>query len=78
MPFSHNRLKTTTGIQVFSQLSYRFLYGNVQRCVFAKNRPVSLKAAQSVTFDLLIFEIMFLVFKNTVKTKIQVNNLPIL
>ena len=32
---------------VFSQvnkytLSYRFLYGNVQGCVFAKNRPVSL------------------------------------
>ena len=26
-----------------------------------------LKAAQSVTFDLLIFEIMFLFFKNTVK-----------
>ena len=47
MPFSHNGLKTTTGIQVFSQvnkytLSYRFLYGNVQGCVFAKNRPVSL------------------------------------
>ena len=47
MPFSHNGLKTTTGIQVFSQvnkytLSCRFLYGNVQRCVFAKNRPVSL------------------------------------
>ena len=37
----------TTGIQVFSQvnkytLSYRFLYGNVQGCVFAKHRPVSL------------------------------------
>ena len=47
MPFSHNGLKTTTGIQVFSQvnkctLSYQFLYGNVQGCVFAKNRPVSL------------------------------------
>ena len=47
MPFSHNRLKTTTGIQVFSQvnrytLSYRFLYGNVQGCVIAKNRQVSL------------------------------------
>ena len=47
MPFSHNGLKTTKGIQVFSQvnkytLSYRFLYGNVQGCVFAKNRPVSL------------------------------------
>ena len=50
MPFSHNGLKTTTGtcIQVFSQvnkytlsLSYRFLYGNVQGCVLAKNRPVS-------------------------------------
>ena len=27
----------------------------------------SIKAAQSVTFDLLIFEIMFLFFKNTVK-----------
>ena len=25
------------------------------------------KAAQSVTFDILIFEIMFLFFKNTVK-----------
>ena len=47
MPFSHNRLKNTTGIQVFSQLNkytlyYRFLNGNVQGCVFAKNRPVSL------------------------------------
>ena len=48
MPFSHNGLKTYTPvIQVFSQvnkytLSYRFLYGNVQGCVFAKNRPVSL------------------------------------
>ena len=47
MPFSHNGLKATTGIHVFSQvnkytLSYRFLYGNVQGCVFAKTRPVSL------------------------------------
>ena len=47
MPFSHNGLKTTTGIQVFSQvnkytLSYRVLYGNDQGCVFAKDRPVSL------------------------------------
>ena len=47
MPFSHNRLKTTTGIQVFSQvnkytLSYRILHGNVHGYVFAKNRPVSL------------------------------------
>ena len=47
MPFSHNGLKITTSIQVFSQVNkytlfYRFLYGNVQRCVFAKNRPVSL------------------------------------
>ena len=47
MPFSRNRPKATTGIQVFSQvkkytLSYRFSYGNVHRCVFAKNRPVSL------------------------------------
>ena len=47
MPFSHNGLKTTTGIQVVSQvnkytLSYRFLYGNAQGYVFAKNRPVSL------------------------------------
>ena len=33
---------------------------------------MSVKAAESVTFDLLIFEIMFLFFKNTVKTKIQV------
>ena len=41
MPLSHNGLKTTTGLQVFSQvnkytLSYQFLYGNVQGCVFAK------------------------------------------
>ena len=47
MPFSHNGLKFTTGKQVFSQvnkytLSYRFLFGNVQGCVFAKDRPVSL------------------------------------
>ena len=65
MPFSHNGLKTTTGRQVFSQvnkytLSYRFLYGNVQGCVFAKNRPVSLiwtdyscYAARSLTSDKL-------------------------
>ena len=30
-------------------------------------QPRSVKAALSVTFDLLIFEIMFLFFKNTVK-----------
>ena len=49
MPFSHNGLKTTAGIQVFSQvnkythiISYRILYGNVQGCVFAKNCPVYL------------------------------------
>ena len=49
MPFSHNGLKTTTGIQLLSvsqvnkhTLSYRFLNGNVHGCVFAKNRPVSL------------------------------------
>ena len=47
MPFSHNGLKTASGIQVFSQvnkysLSYRSLDGNVQGCVFAKNSPVSL------------------------------------
>ena len=47
MPFSHNRLQNTIGIQVFSQINkytlyYRFLNGNVQGCVFAKNRPVSL------------------------------------
>ena len=36
------------------------------------------KAAKSVTFDLLILELMFLFFKNTVKkTKIQVYILPI-
>ena len=36
------------------------------------------KAAQSVTFDLLSFEKMFLFFKNTVKkTKIHVYILPI-
>ena len=49
MPFSQNRLKTTTGIYRFTALkvnkytlSYRFLNGNVHGCVFAKNRPVSL------------------------------------
>ena len=49
MPFSHNGLKTTTGIYMYNvsqvnkcTLSYQFLYGNVQGCVFAKNRPVSL------------------------------------
>ena len=47
MPFTSQWAQTTTGIQVFSQvnkctLSYRFLYGNVEGCVFAKNRPVSL------------------------------------
>ena len=37
-----------------------------------------LKAAYSATFDLLILELMFLFFKNTVKTtKIQVYILPI-
>ena len=62
MPFSHNGLKTTSDIQVFSQvnkytLSYRFLYGNVHGCVFAKNRPVSLKVVwdpcQKITLLLL-------------------------
>ena len=50
MPFSHNGLKTTTGIYRFTAvnrftgdtLAYRFLNGNVHGCVFAKNRPVSL------------------------------------
>ena len=37
----------------------------------------SFKAAQSVTFDILILEIKFLFFKNTVKNiQIQVNMLP--
>ena len=40
-------IELASGIQVFSQvnkytLSYRFLYGNIQGWVFAKNRPVSL------------------------------------
>ena len=36
-----------------------------------------IKAAKSVTFDLLISKIKFLFFKNTVKnTQIQVNILP--
>ena len=39
---------------------------------------MNLKLHKSVTFDLLIFELMFLFFKNTVKkTKIQVYILPI-
>ena len=52
MPFSHNRLKSTTGIYRYTAVSvsqvnkytltYRFLNGNVHGCVFAKNRPVSL------------------------------------
>ena len=53
MPFSHNGLKTTTGIYRYTAvkrlsqvnkytLSYRFLYGNVHGLVFAKNRPFSL------------------------------------
>ena len=59
MPFSHNGLKTTTGRQVFSQvnkytLSYRFLYGNVQGCVFAKNRPVSLNWTDYTIADTII------------------------
>ena len=63
MPFSHNRLKTTTCIQVFSQvnkytLSYRFLYGNVQGCVFAKNRPVSLN-----WMDYTMDEKIYVIFK---------------
>ena len=60
MPFTHNVLKFTTGIQVFSQvnkytLSYRFLYGNVQGCVFAKNRPVSLNHLNWTDYILLDF-----------------------
>ena len=39
---------------------------------------MTFKAAYSVTFDLLILELMFLFFKNTVKkTKIQVYILPL-
>ena len=34
---------------------------------YALISPYELKAAQSVTFDLLILEQMFLFFKNTVK-----------
>ena len=52
MPFSHNGLKTTTGIYRYTAVK-RFtgeyihsvlpiLYGNVHGCVFAKNRPVAL------------------------------------
>ena len=42
------------------------------------NLNLHLKAAYSVSFDLLILEIMFLIFKNTVKkSKIQVYILPI-
>ena len=41
-------------------------------------RHSDVKAAYSVTFDLLLLELMFLFFKNTVKkTKIQAYILPI-
>ena len=67
MPFSHNGLKTT-GIQVFSQvnkytLSYRFLYGNVQGCVFAKNRPVSLNWTDYNYMYLYLFHSIMLKLK---------------
>ena len=52
MPFSHNGLKTTTGIYRYTavkRFTGRYIHpvlpilnGNVHGCVFAKNRPVSL------------------------------------
>ena len=70
MPFSHSRLKTTTGIQVFSQvnkytLSYRFLYGNVQGCVLAKNRPVSFKGRSGVYKEKLTSVLAFSVLHSS-------------
>ena len=74
MPFSHNRLKTTTGIYRYTAvsrankytLSYRFLNGNVHGCVFTKNRTVSLKAAYSVTMNIFYF-----LFKSFVKVELS-------
>ena len=64
MPFSHNGLKTTTGICRYTAvdvprvnkytLSYRFLNGNVHGCVFAKNRPVSLNWSDYTPFLITI------------------------
>ena len=50
---------------------------NLYHFVMGIHKLFSIKAAKSVTFDLLILEIKFLFFKNTVKnTQIQVNILP--
>ena len=40
---------------------------SILKCVGSDIVKYNLKAAQSVTFDILIFELMFLFFKNTVK-----------
>ena len=64
--FSHNGLKLLQVYRYFHRwintLSYRFLYGNVQGCVFAKNRPVSLNWTdymQSMTFDYYLLCLKF-------------------
>ena len=67
MPFSHKRLKNTTGIQVFSQVNKytlynRFLNGNVQGCVFAKNRAVILNWTDyTVVVEVYIVVCIFLI-----------------
>ena len=59
----------TLSINYFFQF-YLYFYNLLQKVTF--------KAAYSVTFDLLILELMFLFFKNTVKkTKIKVYILQI-
>ena len=46
---------------------YSLFLGPPGRLVVLLNVVTLFKAAQSVTFDLLILKIMFLFFKNTVK-----------
>ena len=74
------RRMTCTGVLLMSFISIGMYivsyHDTIFSCLFQLR--VKFKAAKSVTFDLLIFEIMFLIFKNTVKkTKIQVYILPI-
>ena len=46
---------------------YLTLLSDSSLSTFSKNSQCDFKAAYSVTFDLIILELMFLFFKNTVK-----------
>ena len=57
--------KIPTGAQISTQLPT--LLGQKRKVAFHQFFLILVKAAYSVTFDLLILELMFLFFKNTVQ-----------